>query len=300
MNIYRTIFTGFLLLMLSTSGLAQIPATNSAIAAERISKTASPAPGSTLIDSVLSQSTLPNFGYRKISNNAYKPGERLTYSIKYGPVTAVNTEILVAGDTTIRGRDCYHIQYKARTVPVFDTFFKVDDKYDSYIDKSGQFPMKFTRRIREGSYKADGDLEFFHERGLVMSQRHGKLYPIDPFTHDVLSAYFFVRTMDLRKYKKGDIITLKNFVKDKVHTLSVKFHGYDLIETELGAFRTIMLEPLATDAGLFKSDGKIMIWLTDDENKIPLRIAIKVAVGSLKAEITSIQNNRHTLTSRFE
>ncbi|NTW49662.1 MAG: DUF3108 domain-containing protein [Chlorobiales bacterium] len=298
MNIYRTVLTGFLLLALSTSGLGQIPATSSA--AERVSKTASPVSGSRLLDSVLSQSPITDFNYRTISNNAYKPGERLTYSIKYGLITAVNTEIIVAGDTTIRSRDCYRIQYKARTVPVFDAFFKVDDKYESFIDKSGQFPMKFTRRIREGSYKADGDLEFFHDRGLVIAPKQNKLYPIEPFTHDVLSAYFFVRTLDLRKHKKGDIITLKNFVKDKTHTLDVKFHGRDLIETDLGVFRTVMLEPLATDAGLFKSEGKIMIWLTDDENKIPVRIAIKVAVGSLKAEITSIQNNRHALTSKFE
>lgn len=300
MNIYRIVFTGSFLLALATSGMCQIPASS---AAERITKktvVSTSTSSKKLIDSVMSQATIPDFNYRKVSNNAYKVGERLRYSIKYGPVTAVNTEILVAGDSTVRGRDCYRVQYKARTVPVFDNFFRVDDKYESFIDKSGQFPMKFTRSINEGNYHASGDLEFFHERGLVVSEKQNKVYPIDPFTHDVISAYFFVRTLDLKKYKKGDIITIKNITKDKMLSLGVKFQGKDLIETELGAFRTIMVEPLATDAGLFKSEGKIMIWLTDDENKIPVRIAIKVAVGSLKAEITGIENTRNPMTSKFE
>ena len=240
-----------------------------------------------------------SFNYRTHPNNTYQIGESLKYSIKYGPIKAVNTEILVYGDTTIRSRDCYHIVYNARTVPFFDNFFKVDDTYETFIDKSGQFPLRFTRRVHEGNYKRNNVLEFFHEQGKVWSQYRKKVFDINPYTHDILSAYFYIRTFNLKKYKKGDIITLENFSDRKNYKLDIKIHKRDLIETDLGVFKTVVIEPLVLGAGLFKSEGKIMIWMTDDKNNIPLRIAIKVAVGSLKAEINEIKGNRYKLTSKM-
>ncbi len=240
-----------------------------------------------------------SFNYRTHPNNTYQIGESLKYSIKYGPIKAVNTEILVYGDTTIRSRDCYHIVYNARTVPLFDNFFKVDDTYETFIDKSGQFPLRFTRRVHEGNYKRKNVLEFFHEQGKVWSQYRKKVFDINPYTHDILSAYFYIRTLNLKKYKKGDIITLENFSDRKNYKLDIKIHKRDLIETDLGVFKTVVVEPLVLGAGLFKSEGKIMIWMTDDKNNIPLRIAIKVAVGSLKAEINEIKGNRYKLTSKM-
>jgi hypothetical protein len=241
----------------------------------------------------------PSFPYRTHENNTYKIGESLKYSIKYGPIKAVNTEIAVRGDTTIRNRECYHIVYNARTVPFFDNFFKVDDTYETFIDKEGQFPLRFTRRVHEGNYKRNNVLEFFHDQGKVWSQYRKQTYDINPYTHDILSAYFYIRTLNLQKYKKGDIISLENFSDRKNYNLDIKIHKRDLIETDLGVFRTVVIEPLVLGAGLFKSEGNILIWMTDDKNNIPLRIAIKVAVGSLKAEISEIKGNRHELSSKL-
>lgn len=242
----------------------------------------------------------PSYSYRTHPNNTYQIGESLKYSIKYGPIKAVNTEILVYGDSTIRSRDCYHIVYNARTVPFFDNFFKVDDQYETFIDKEGQFPLRFTRKVHEGNYKRQNVLEFFHELGKVWSQKGDKVFDISPYTHDIISAYFYVRTLDLQKYKKGDVITLNNFSDKKNYKLDIVVHKRDLIETDLGVFRTVVIEPLVLGAGLFKSEGNILIWMSDDKNNIPLRIAIKVPVGSLRAEINEIKGNRHKLTSKLD
>ncbi|ACF14932.1 hypothetical protein Ctha_2483 [Chloroherpeton thalassium ATCC 35110] len=248
---------------------------------------------------------LPNpayatFKFRHAPNHAFETGEVLKYRIKYGPVTAVNTEISVANDTVVRGHDCYQITYKASTLPFFDTFFKVRDLYQSFIDKKGIYPVRYTRQVEEGNYKSSNELEFFHERGQVWSRKRNKLFNIEPYTHDILSAYFYFRTLNLQKLKKGDVVTIKNFSDQKSYKLDIKIHRRDIIETELGIFRTIVVEPLVQGAGLFKSEGKIIIWMTDDENKIPLRISINVLVGSLYAEIIEISGLKNKKTAKLD
>jgi hypothetical protein len=226
------------------------------------------------LSSLFAQSSAESnsFEYRTIPNTAYKVGERLKYSIKYGVVKAVNTEIAVVKDTVVRGRECYKIEYTARTVPMFDNFYRVDDKYETFIDKQGQFPHSFKQQIREGKYERDEWMEFFHDKGLAKSLIHNKEFPMVPYSQDILSAYFYARTMDLRSMKDGTIIELNNVSDKEVIPLKIKIRNRDLLETELGVFRTIVVEPIVQGVGLFKSDGQILIWMTDDENKIPIRI----------------------------
>ncbi len=241
-----------------------------------------------------------SFVYRTIPNNAYQVGERLKYSIKYGVVKAVNTEIAVVKDTVVRGRECYKIEYTARTVPMFDNFYRVDDRYETFIDKQGQFPHSFKQQIREGKYERDEWMEFFHDIGIAKSLIHNKEFPMEPYSQDILSAYFYARTMDLRSMKDGSIIELNNVSDKEVIPLKIKIRNRDLLETELGVFRTIVVEPIVQGVGLFKSDGQILIWMTDDENKIPIRIKIKVVVGSLSADIESMEGLRNPLKSKMK
>jgi len=241
-----------------------------------------------------------SFEYRTIPNTAYKVGERLKYSIKYGVVKAVNTEIAVVKDTVVRGRECYKIEYSARTVPMFDNFYRVDDKYETFIDKQGQFPHSFKQRIREGKYEHDEWMEFYHERGVAKSLLHNKEFPMIPYAQDILSAYFYARTMDLRGMKDGTVVEVNNVSDKEVVPLKIKIRNRDLLETELGVFRTIVVEPIVQGVGLFKSDGQILIWMTDDENKIPIRIKIKVIVGSFSADIESMEGLRNPLKSKMQ
>ncbi|MFN3560975.1 MAG: DUF3108 domain-containing protein [Chloroherpetonaceae bacterium] len=252
---------------------------------------------STFAQSATDSST---FEYRTIPNNAYKVGERLKYSIKYGMIKAVNTEIAVVKDTVVRGRECYKIEYKARTVPMFDNFYRVDDRYETFIDKQGQFPHSFKQQIREGKYERDEWMEFFHEQGIAKSLIHNQEFKMVPYAQDILSAYFYTRTLNLRAMKDGSIIELNNVSDKEVIPLKIKIRNRDLLETELGVFRTIVIEPIVQGVGLFKSDGQILIWMTDDENKIPIRIKIKVIVGSLSADIESMEGLRNPLKSKMK
>jgi hypothetical protein len=237
--------------------------------------------------------------FRKVENNAFNVGESLKYDLKYGFVKGAETQISVTGEKSVRGRNCYHIEFTANTVNPFDSFFHVDDKYETFIDKDGLFPMYFKQRVREGKYTRDDEVEFHHEKGIAKSLIYGKDYDIAKYSQDIVSAYFFIRSLDLRS-KVGQTISMNNFSNDKDYPLDIKILRRDVIETDLGTFRCIVVEPLVRGAGLFKSEGRILIWMTDDENKIPVKISIKVVVGSINAELREMSGVKNPLTSQIK
>jgi len=100
--------------------------------------------------------------------------------------------------------------------------------------------------------------------------------------------------------KPGDMYTLFNFYKDKSHELGVKFLGRQELEVEAGTFRTIVVEPLVKEGGLFKSEGRIVIWLSDDELKIPVRVNTKVIIGSIDTELREYSGLRGTPKARIK
>jgi hypothetical protein len=240
-----------------------------------------------------------SFTYRSIPNKSYKVGERLRYSIKYGLVKAVNTQIEVTKDTVFRGRPAVKVEYTARTVPFYDNFYRVDDKYETYIDTAGQFPHAFTQQIREGKYSHDESMVFYHDEGKAKSIVQNKEFPMEAYCQDILSAYFYARTLDLRAMKNGETMELKNVSDKETIPLVIKIVSRDVLETNLGNFKCIIVEPQVKGVGLFKSDGKIQIWMTDDENKIPLKIRFKVVVGAFTAEIDEMTGLKNPVTSKL-
>lgn len=240
------------------------------------------------------------FTPRRLENLAYKLGERFKYNLKYGVIKGAETEIAVTGEDIRHGRPVYHVEFSAKTVSPFDGFFKVDDRYETYIDKEGQYPHYFKQRVREGKYSRDDEVEFFHDKGYAHSHTRNEQFPMEAYAQDVLSSYFFVRTLKLKSLPNGSTIMMREFSEDKVYPLQVKILRRETIETEIGAFKTIVIEPLVQGAGLFKSEGKIVIWMTDDENKIPVKISIKVAVGAITAEISEMQGVRNPMVAKLE
>jgi hypothetical protein len=98
--------------------------------------------------------------------------------------------------------------------------------------------------------------------------------------------------------KVDDIIPMKNFYKDKVYDLNVKYLGKERITVDAGTFDCIVVEPLVQEGGLFKSEGSIVIWLTDDDLKIPVKVKTKVVVGSIDAELTKYEGLAGKLVSK--
>lgn len=227
--------------------------------------------------------------FRKVENNAFKLGEKLTFEVNYGPVTAGIATMHVAEKKKISGRDAYYVEFQVNTVPSFDPFFKVRDKYITYIDVESMFPWRFEQHIREGNYSRDFSAFFDHRKGIARTSEGS--YEIPENVNDIVSAFYFLRTQDLSKMKKGDKINMQNFFKDKVHNLDVIYHGRETVSVKAGKFDCIVVEPLVKEGGLFKHEGNIIIWLTNDHRKIPVKVKTKIIIGFVEGELIKIENS---------
>lgn len=234
--------------------------------------------------------------FRKIENKSFKVGEKLTFDVNYGFITAGVAEYNIPKIMKLAGRDVYQITFGVNTVSTFDALYKVRDRYETYVDVEGLFPWRFEQHIKEGSFTKDYSAFFDHRAGKAKTSDGD--YKLPKYTHDIISAFYICRTFDYSKSKKGDIIKLKNFYEGKVHQLDVVFRGRERISVAAGKFDCVILEPLVRKGGLFKNEGSIYVWLTDDDIKMPVKVKTKVVIGSIDAELTKYEGLAGKLTSK--
>jgi hypothetical protein len=233
---------------------------------------------------------------RHIGNGAFGVGERLVFDVNYGYITAGEAVMTVPAYDSIAGRRCFRIQFTVNSLPSFSWIYKVEDRYLTFIDVEAIAPLRFEQHIREGSYSRDFIAEFDHKKKIAKTTE-GQ-HPIPEYVHDILSAFYFVRTVDFSAYKTGDMLTLNNFYGDKSYELGVRFLGRQELEVAAGTFRTIVVEPLVKEGGLFKIEGRIVVWLTDDALKMPIRVNTKVVIGSIDTELREYSGMMAPVTSR--
>ena len=177
-------------------------------------------------------------------------------------------------------------------------FYVVKDRYDSFIDSQEYYSLKFEQVIREGKYKRDFRATFNYKENIA--QTNFGDFPITTYVQDVLSAFYFSRTIDYTNYKPGQKIYLNNFYKDKTHPLEVKFIGRETIKVEAGTFRCIVIEPFMKEGALFKSEGRVLVYMSDDEKKIPVMVRTKVLIGSVDAELREYSGVNGKLTAKVK
>ncbi|MEO6696348.1 MAG: DUF3108 domain-containing protein [Ignavibacteria bacterium] len=254
----------------------------------------------------LGQDTSVTKEFRKLKQSAFKQGEKLTFDINYGFVTAGEAIMEIDKDLqTINGRKCYDIRFYVNSTSNFDWVYKVRDFYRTYVDIEGLFPWRFEQHIKEGNYQRDFEAIFDHQNlkaktytGEKDPKKFEGEFDIPMYTQDAMSAFYFARTLDYSSMKTGDKITLENFYKDKTYPLNVKYLGKETIEVPAGEFKCIIVEPLVEEGGLFKSEGSIVVWMTDDDRRMPVKVKTKVLIGSIDADLSDYSGLAGPLTSK--
>ncbi|MCI0707418.1 MAG: DUF3108 domain-containing protein [Ignavibacteriae bacterium] len=220
---------------------------------------------------------------RTVSNKAFHVGEKLVFDVGYSFITAGEAVFEVPAMDTVNGRPSYRVEFRVNSTPSFSWIYLVEDRYVTVIDQQGLFPWRFSQKIREGKFSRDFEAEFDQINNIARTSEGD--YPIPPYVQDIVSAFYYTRTFDFTGFYPGQKIFMENFYKDTTHSLAIKYLGKQTIEVDAGEFDCIIVEPLIREGGLFKSDGRVLIWMTDDERKIPVKVSTKVVVGLIESEL---------------
>jgi len=231
-------------------------------------------------------------------NTAFKDGEVVTMRVYYSTLGM----FIGAGDasftTTVEkfnGKQVYHCVGEGKTFPFFDNFFKVRDRYESYVDTVTMLPMKFIRNVSEGGYKAYNNVTFNRTARTATTTKG--LFPIPDCIQDVISATYYARNINFNNYKPGDKIPFDMFLDDEVYHLYLRYIGKETIKTRYGKFRSIKFKPLLIKGTLFTGGEKMNVWISDDPNHLVLRVESPISVGSIKVDMMGYKNLRYPLTS---
>jgi hypothetical protein len=229
---------------------------------------------------------LPKGNLRTVPNQAFRVGEKVSYKIYYGIIDAGVASISVnATNQKFNGRESYHIVGEGKSVGTFDWFFKVRDRYETYMDKEGLFPHRFIRNCDEGGYKIFQDYTFYQDQRAYKNHRN-ETFVTPEFVQDMMSSYFYARTLDYSSLKKGDIITVMTLVDDEIYPLRMKYLGKETIKIDMGKFNCLRFAPVVQKGRVFKKEEDLSVWITDDANHIPVLARAKILVGSIKMELT--------------
>jgi len=222
----------------------------------------------------------------RVENNAFSTNEVLEYRIHYGFMDAGTAKLEV--DPVLKnigGRTCYRVVGSGRSTGAFNWFFKVKDHYESYIDTQAIVPWLFIRDIQEGGYKKKQNVKFNHLKNIATSEKKSINTP--ERIQDLISAFYFARTLDFTNIAVGDTFNIACYLDDETFPMAIKFVGREKIKTRLGTFRCLMFRPYLLEGRVFKEKEGMTIWLTDDKNRIPIRAQAEILVGSIKMDITS-------------
>jgi hypothetical protein len=229
------------------------------------------------------------------TNTAFKEGEILTYKLHYGLIDAAEATLEVKPSTVkVGNRDCYHIVGSGVSKGTFDMFFKVRDKYESYMDKNALIPWVFNRNCNEGGYLIYQNYFFNHYSNKV-DVGGGEIHSFTENTQDMISAFYAARNMDFSNAKIGDVFALNCFIDKESWPLKIRYIGKENIDSEIGNIRCLKFRPIVQKGRVFKKEEDLTIWISDDKNHIPVRGQAKILIGSVKMDLTKCKNINNPL-----
>lgn len=231
-------------------------------------------------------------------DSVFKPGEWLKFRMHYGWLNASYATLQVHS-ANIDGTPVYHVVGTGKTTGFASIFFKVDDRYESYFDKEDGKPYRFIRKIDEGGYKKDVEINFDHKRDkAILNDKKNKKkinFALQDSIQDLISAFYYLRNnYEPEDLVKGEAIKLKLLYDDDgIFNFKLKYLGTEVIKTKYGKVECHKFRPLVQSGRVFKEQESLTLWVSKDENRIPIRIKADLAVGSIKADLDGYNGLKH-------
>ena len=239
-----------------------------------------------------------NESFCSFKNTAFKADEVVTMKVFYntlGMYIGAGECSFTTSLERFNGKPVYHFIGEGRTYPAFDNFFKVRDRYESFVDTANLLPYRFVRNVYEGGYKKYDNVSFNHATNTAVGTNG--VFKVTDCIQDVVSAVYYARNINFDMYKVNDKIPFDMFLDDEVFHLYIRYLGKEKIKTRYGKFNAIKIKPLLIKGTIFEGGEKMNAWLSDDPNHLLLRVESPIAVGSIKVDMMSYKNLRYPLTS---
>jgi len=215
----------------------------------------------------------------------FRAGESLRFSVRYGFIHAGSAWLEVPQVKPYRGHEVYELVARAESNAFFSKFYKVRERIVSLWDRDGRFSRHYTEDRREGKFRAKTDIAFDADRNQAVYS-DGRAFPVPPRVQDALSSFYYTRTQAL---PVGGSIVFHYHNSRKSQPLPVKVLGRERIRTPAGEFDCVAVEPILKAGGIFKNSGRLVIWLTDDERRMPVLMKSKVAIGSVSVVLEEVK-----------
>jgi hypothetical protein len=238
---------------------------------------------------------------------SFVPGEHLTYKVHYGWLDAGIVNMVVDKELhTIHGNTCYKIDVAGESKGLLYLFLKMKNHFSSYLDTTQLIPRLFYRDIHEGTYRKNERVIFDHinkqvqveelnDTGTEVTKKD--VFNIGDQVQDIVSTWYVFRNTDFSQVQVGDILHSPVFFDNVLYErFQTKFLGKKKIKTKLGRINSIVVAPLvpfsSTGKSIFAGENSVELYLSDDENRIPLKIKVKLLVGAVEIDITNYQGTR--------
>ena len=238
------------------------------------------------------------------SVNAFKGGEWLKFKMSYSNFLTAGYSTIAVEEIVHNEKEAYHITGIGKSSGFVSLFFKVRDDYQSFMYKESLQPYRFIRKINEGGYKKDKEILFDYEtdEAIVKNHKHNTVnkYPISSNIQDMLSTLYFLRNLKIKELKIGDEIELQLFFDQEINNFKLHFLGREIIKTKYGKVKSLKFRPMVQAGRVFKEQESVTVWISDDKNKIPLRIKASLAVCSLRAELDEFKGLAHPFNMIFD
>ena len=225
---------------------------------------------------------------------AYQNGEQLVYTVKYGFVTG-GRGIFTVRDTTINGIKTNHIVVRGETTGIADVFYKVRDSYESYVDLQTQLPILAIRNISEGRYKRYEEVTYNRSTSTVNSTRSG-VADVPEYTLDMVSAFYHARNNTFNdNLVKGDTIEYMTYFSGKLYPLVIRYLGKEVVSTDLGKIECYKFCPITEVGRSFKNEDDMHVWISCDDNHVPIKIRFNLKVGAFVCELTQYKGMKYPM-----
>ena len=239
---------------------------------------------------------LGNYHQRVTDFTPFAPGEKLDFKLHYGFINAGVASLEVnEADQSVDGKEVLQFLGNGKSGGTFDWFFKVRDEYQSFVDAETTNPLVFKRRVNEGDYHISRDYTFLQEEKLIEDGKNKDKVAVPENVQDILSAFYYARTLDFDKIKVGQVIELYSYMDYEVWPLKVRFKGTEKVKVDAGEFDCLRFVPVVQEGRVFSDEEDLNVYITNDKNRIPVLVKADVLVGSIKMELTKWKGLAHPL-----